>query len=74
MGIFVNVVVVTEFFLFNIPADHSEENDLFKSNPEKAEHMKALLIKTWEGISADGPNEWWEKERNKPSKGAKLSY
>ena len=36
--------------------------------------MKKILLKTWKGIEAEGPSEWWKNERQKPSKGGKLSY
>ncbi len=65
---------LTEFMLFNMTEDWQESNDLAKSMPEKANQMKRLLIETWEDISAEGPNEWWEGQREKRQKGATLSY
>ena len=65
---------LTQFYLFNVQKDRDEKKDLAKEMPEKLEEMKTLLLKTWEDISKEGPNEWWEAERQKPSKGGKLSY
>lgn len=65
---------MTKFMLFNVQKDWQEKNDLTESMPEKLGEMKALLLKTWKDISEEGPNEWWEKERNKPVKGAKVNY
>ena len=65
---------MTKFLLFNIQEDWKEENDLAAAMPEKTEEMKKELFKVWEGIVAEGPKEWWLEERNKPMKGAKLSY
>ena len=66
--------LLTEFMLFNVQKDWQEKNDLAKAMPEKFETMKAKLLATWKDISKDGPNEWWEGERNKPMKGATLNY
>ena len=66
--------VLTEFYLFNVQKDWQEKEDLSQKMPEKTEEMKKLLLKTWADISKEGPNEWWETERQKPSKGGKLSY
>lgn len=66
--------VMTEFYLFDIQKDMYEKNDLSTEMPEKLEEMKALLVKTWEGISQEGPNEWWESQKEKLREGAKLSY
>lgn len=65
---------LSKFQLFNIPKDMYEKNDLAKSMPEKTEEMKQTLLELWAGIVEEGPNEWWESERQKPSKGGKLSY
>jgi hypothetical protein len=42
--------------------------------PGKTEEMKKLLLATWADIVEEGPNEWWETERQKPSKGGTLSF
>ena len=65
---------LTKFYLFNIVKDRAEAKDLTSAMPEKAAEMKKLLIKTWEDISKEGPNEWWEAERQKPARGGTLSY
>jgi len=63
-----------KFMLFNIEEDWKEENDLAAKMPEKTEEMRKELFKVWDGIVAEGPSEWWLGERNRPMKGAKLSY
>jgi len=65
---------MTKFMLFNVQKDSQEKNDLAKSMPEKLEEMKALILKTWKDVSEEGPNEWWESERNKPMRGATINY
>ncbi|GAA4444369.1 sulfatase-like hydrolase/transferase [Novipirellula rosea] len=65
---------LTEFQLFEIQKDWKEENDLSAKMPEKTEEMKNVLFKLWADIEEEGPNEWWENERQKPAKGGKLSY
>ena len=49
-------------------------NPLATKMPEKTENMKNILLKLWADIKAEGPNEWWENERQKPTKGGTLSY
>ncbi|MDF1656185.1 MAG: sulfatase-like hydrolase/transferase [Verrucomicrobiales bacterium] len=63
-----------KFLLFNVQEDWQEKNNLAESMPEKTEEMKRILFQTWENIVDEGPNEWWEGERNKPMKGATLNY
>ncbi|MDF7823544.1 sulfatase-like hydrolase/transferase [Pontiellaceae bacterium B12227] len=65
---------MTKFQLFEIQKDWKEENDLSGQMPEKTEKMKQTLFKLWKDIETEGPNEWWEGERNKPGKGATLNY
>ena len=65
---------LTKFQLYNIPKDMAEANDLSTEMPEKTEEMKKTLLKLWEGIVEEGPNEWWESERQKSKFGGKLSY
>lgn len=65
---------LTKFYLFNIKEDMKEENDLATEMPEKMVEMKDLIIKTWEDIKKEGPNEWWESEGHKPFRGSTLSY
>ncbi len=63
-----------EFLLFNVQKDWQEKNNLAGEMPEKTEELKRLLFQTWESIVEEGPNEWWEAERNKPMKGATVNY
>lgn len=65
---------LTNFQLFNVPKDWQEENDLAEKMPEKTAEMKAQIIELWKGIVKEGPNEWWENERQRPMKGGKLNY
>lgn len=65
---------MTKFHLFNVQKDWQEKENLAGTMPEKTEEMKSLLFQTWKKIVEEGPNEWWEGERNKPMKGAKLNY
>ena len=65
---------MTKFQLFNVQKDWQEKDNLAETMPEKTEEMKRALFQTWDKIVEEGPNEWWEAERNKPMKGAKLSY
>lgn len=65
---------LTEFMLFNVQKDREETNDLVTKMPEKTEEMKKLLLATWADIVEEGPNEWWEFENEKRSKGGTLSY
>lgn len=66
--------VMTEFYLFNVQKDPNEKQNFAEEMPEKTQEMKRILFQTWEQIVEEGPNEWWEAERNKPKKGATLSY
>lgn len=63
-----------KFQLFEIQKDWKEENDLAQKMPEKLQEMKKRLFEVWEDVRKEGPNEWWETERQKPMKGAKLNY
>jgi len=65
---------MTKFYLFNVQKDWKEKDDLAEKMPEKLDEMKKTLLKTWGDIVKEGPNEWWEAERQKPSKGGTLSY
>ena len=65
---------MTKFLLFNVEEDWQEKNNLAESMSEKTEEMKRILFQTWEDIVEEGPNEWWEGEKNQPMKGATLSY
>lgn len=65
---------LNEFLLFNITKDSKETNDLSKEMPEKADQMKRLLIQTWENISEEGPNEWWETSKSGKPKDGSLNY
>lgn len=64
---------LTKFLLFNVQEDWQEKNELSKENPEKLKEMTTLLLKTWENISEEGPNEWWESEKTKPKRN-KVNY
>jgi arylsulfatase A-like enzyme len=65
---------LTDFKLFNIQKDRVEKDDLALKMPGKTEEMKKLLLATWADIVEEGPNEWWETERQKPPKGGTLSF
>lgn len=65
---------LSNFKLFNIQEDMKEEIDLAEVMPEKLTQMKDRIINTWQEISAEGPNQWWESETSKPMPGAKLRY
>ena len=65
---------LTNFQLFNIEEDWKEEKDLAKEMPEKTDELKRKVLKLWAEIEEEGPSEWWKGERQKPSKGGKLSY
>ncbi|TWU32506.1 sulfatase-like hydrolase/transferase [Novipirellula artificiosorum] len=65
---------LTEFQLYEIQKDWKEEHDLAATMPEKAEEMRKQLIQVWEAIESEGPDEWWKSDRQKPSRGGKLSY
>ena len=65
---------LTKFQLYEVQKDWKEENDLAAKLPEKTEEMKNTLLKLWADIEAEGPNEWWKNERQKPARGGTLSY
>ncbi|TWU19886.1 sulfatase family protein [Allorhodopirellula heiligendammensis] len=65
---------LTKFELFDIEKDWQEKNDLAAKMPEKMDEMKSVLFKVWADIEEEGPNEWWENERQKPARGGKLNY
>ena len=65
---------LTDFKLFNVQKDRVEKDDLALKMPGKTEEMKKLLLATWADIVEEGPNEWWETERQKPPKGGTLSF
>jgi len=65
---------LTKFQLYEVQMDWQEENDLAVAMPEKTEEMKTALLKLWAGIVAEGPNEWWEADRQPPMSGGNLSY
>lgn len=65
---------LTTFQLYQIQQDWKEENDLAASMPEKTEAMKNALLDVWKEIEAEGPNQWWESERQKPVRGEKVNY
>ena len=65
---------MTRFQLFNVQQDWQEKNNLAEKMSDKTEEMKQVLFQTWQNIVEEGPNEWWEMEKNKPMKGAKIPY
>lgn len=65
---------LTKFQLYEIQQDWKEEHDLAAKMPEKTEEMKQQLFKVWKRIEAEGPDEWWKSERQKPVQGGKLNY
>ena len=65
---------MTEFMLFNVQEDWQEENDLAATMPEKLDEMKKLILKTWDDVKTEGPNEWWEADKQKSKFGGKVSY
>lgn len=65
---------LTKFQLFEIQKDWKEEHDLATTMPEKTEEMKQQLFAVWKQIQTEGPNKWWESERQKPVRGGKVNY
>lgn len=65
---------LTKFQLYEVQKDWKEENDLAAKLPERTEEMKATLLKLWADIEAEGPDEWWKNERQKPARGGTVSY
>ena len=65
---------LSTFQLYEIQKDWKEEQDLSASMPEKTEAMKKRLLDVWKAIEAEGPDEWWKNERQKPVRGGKLNY
>jgi len=65
---------LTKFQLYEVQKDWQEKNDMAKQMPEKTEEMKKVLLKLWADIETEGPNEWWENEKQPPGKGGTLNY
>lgn len=65
---------LSEFQLFEIQTDWKEEHDLAAAMPEKAREMKQRLFDVWQAIEAEGPDQWWKSETQKPVRGGKLNY
>ncbi|MGJ8653778.1 MAG: sulfatase-like hydrolase/transferase [Opitutaceae bacterium] len=65
---------MTKFQLYNIPKDMYEKNDLAAEMPEKTEEMKKIILDLWAGIVKEGPNEWWESDKQRSKFGGKMSY
>lgn len=65
---------LTKFQLFEIQKDWKEEHDLSASMPDKTAEMKNKLFEVWKDIEAEGPDEWWKNERQKPARGGKVNY
>ncbi|MGJ8639826.1 MAG: sulfatase-like hydrolase/transferase [Opitutaceae bacterium] len=65
---------LSKFQLYNIPKDMYEKNDMAAELPEKTEAMKKTLLDLWAGIVAEGPNEWWESDKQRSKFGGKVSY
>ena len=66
--------ILTNFQFYEVQKDWQEKNDLAAKMPEKTEEMKNILLKLWADIKAEGPNDWWESDNQKPKRGGKLSY
>ena len=66
--------VMSVFQLYNIKEDHKEQKDLITQKPEKAKELTDNIFKMWQAIEKEGPKEWWQANKEKPKKGAKLSY
>ncbi len=65
---------LTTFQLYEVQKDWQEKNDLAANMPEKTQEMKKVLLELWADIEAEGPNEWWEDDKQKSRFGGKLSY
>ena len=65
---------LTKFQLYEVQKDWKEQKDLAKQMPEKTEEMKTIILKLWADIVNEGPNEWWEADKQKSRFGGKLSY
>ena len=65
---------LTEFQLYEVQKDWKEENDLAAKMPKKTEEMKTMLLKLWADIKAEGPNEWWESDKQPLKRGGKINY
>ena len=65
---------LTKFQLYEIQKDWKEERDLAAKMPEKTEELTQQLFDVWKQIETEGPNEWWESERQKPVRGGMLNY
>ena len=65
---------LAKFQFYEAQKDWQKKNDLATKMPEKTEKMKNILLKLWADIKAEGPNEWWESDRQKPARGGTLSY
>lgn len=65
---------LTTFQLYNIQNDWKEEHDLANEMPERLQSMKRQLLQLWQTIKNDGPNEWWESERQTPVRSGTLNY
>ena len=66
--------VMQNYQLFNIAEDENETKDLSAEHPEKLKELKDSIQNMWKNIEHEGPKEWWHAEKQKPSKGGKLSY
>jgi len=65
---------LTKFQLYKIQEDWKEQNDLANSMPEKTTEMKKQLLELWQEIKDEGPNEWWEADRQPLKRGGKVNY
>ncbi|QDU88766.1 Arylsulfatase [Pirellulimonas nuda] len=65
---------LTKFQLYEVQKDWQEKNDLAQQMPERTEEMKKTLLKLWADIKSEGPNQWWESEKQPPGKGGTLNY
>ncbi len=65
---------MTKFQLYDVQKDWQEKNDLSKQLPEKTEEMKGILLELWAEIVEEGPNEWWEADRQPLKPGGTINY
>ncbi|MDP0492411.1 MAG: sulfatase-like hydrolase/transferase [Verrucomicrobiota bacterium JB023] len=65
---------LSTFQLYNVQSDWQEKANLADQHPERTKEMAEQLRALWADIKREGPNQWWETERQRPSKGGKLNY
>lgn len=65
---------LTKFELYEIQQDWREEHDLAAKLPAKTAEMKAALLKLWQEIETEGPQEWWRRDKGPTKTGGSLNY